>query len=374
MYLKIILNEVSLLKQIIIFLLKSHLLKNLKLLFKLCSCFHLIFSLGYFINSRNNFVNLKNYFKNNKKNIIKKLILFNICKTKRININKINILFIRGNGRFGNFFIAINNAIIFCEFLRCKKIIVEYNKAVFFKTAIFYKKYNFTIEPNQTMNSKNNNVANLELRFLLHNYFRYLKDVNRCYLFKRELLNNLPKALTHPNDLYIYIRGGDIFYSHQNGYKEYPQPPLCFYTKILGTFKFRRTIIISEDKLNPVIPELFRKYFHIKYKKNSIKIDISYLTNSYNIVAGKSSFFTTAIKFNNKLKFLWEYDFYQISERFMHLHYSVYKFPFHYTIYKMNSTFTYRKLMYPWINSPNQRKAMINVKCIDNFNIIRERV
>jgi hypothetical protein len=30
--------------------------------------------------------------------------------------------------------------------------------------------------------------------------------------------------------------------------------------KILNQFKFRKIIIISEDKLNPVIPELIHKY------------------------------------------------------------------------------------------------------------------
>ena len=333
-----------------------------------------LFILLYFINSRHNFLILKNYFKNNKNNIIKKILLNRICKNHRRKLKKINALFIKGNGRFGNFFISINNAIIYCEFLGCKKIIVEYNNAIFINNTTFYKKYNITIEPNQTINFMNKNIVILGLSFLLHYNFRYIKYVNKFNLFKRQLLNNLPKILTNPNDLYIYIRGGDIFNDHQNGYKEYPQPPLCFYTKILKEFKFREIIIISEDKLNPIIPELFHKYSYIKFKKNNIKIDISYLINSHNIVAGKSSFLISAIKFSDQLKFLWEYDFYQLSERYLHLHYSVYQFPFHYTIYKMNSSKIYRKQMYPWLNSPKQRKIMLNEKCNNNFDIIRERV
>jgi len=125
----------------------------------------------------------------------------------------------------------------------------------------------------------------------------------KAYYQTRIIQINLPKILTHPNDLHIYIRGGDIFNAHYNGYKEYPQPPLCFYTTILKVFKFRKIIIISEDSLNPVIPELIHKNSLIKYTKHNIKIDISYLINSYNIVAGKSSFLTSAIKFNDKLKF-----------------------------------------------------------------------
>jgi len=330
--------------------------------------------LVYFIFSSKNIFNLKIYFKRNKINIIKKILLFRIFNYERRNVNNINILFIRGNGHFGNFFIAVNNAIIYCEFLRCKRIIVEYNKSIFINDTIFYKKYNITIEPNQTINFIGKNIAILNVRFLLHNNFRCLSNVNKFKVFKRQLLNNLPKILTHPNDLYIYIRGGDIFNAHYNGYKEYPQPPLCFYTTILKVFKFRKIIIISEDSLNPVIPELIHKNSLIKYTKHNIKIDISYLINSYNIVAGKSSFLTSAIKFNDKLKFLWEYDFYKLSERYLHLHYSVYQFLFNYTIYKMNSSKTYRQLMYPWLNSLNQRKIMLNEICQNSFDIIRQKV
>ena len=144
--------------------------------------------------------------------------------------------------------------------------------------------------------------------------------------------------------------------------------------KILNVFKFRKIIIISEDKLNPVIPKLLDKYSYIKYKKNNLKLDISYLANSYNIVTAKSSFLVTIIKFNDKLKYLWEYDLYKLSERYFHLHYSVYKFPFNYKIYKMNSSKMYSKIMIPWFNKLNQRKMMLKEKCHNNFYIIKERL
>ena len=137
-------------------------------------------------------------------------------------------------------------------------------------------------------------------------------------------------------------------------------------------FKFSKVFIISEDKLNPVIHKLLNKYPFIKKKKNNLKLDISYLINSYNIVVGKSTFLSTTIKLNDKLKFLWEYDLYSsFSRTYLDFHYSFYKFPVYYTIYKMNSTANYRKLIYPWINSPKQRKIMIEEKCIFNFDIIR---
>ena len=70
--------------------------------------------------------------------IIKKILLFKIFKKIRRNINNINTLYIKGNSRFGNYFISLNNAIIYCEFLGCKKILS--NIKIF--TLFFSKKIN----------------------------------------------------------------------------------------------------------------------------------------------------------------------------------------------------------------------------------------
>ena len=183
----------------------------------------------------------------------------------------------------------------------------------------------------------------------------------------------MPTIVTYPNELYIYIRGGDIFKNPDETAYNYFQPPLCFYIKILDKFKYGKVFIISEDKSNPVIRKLLSKYYYIKIMKNNIKSDISYLIYSYNLVAARSTFFLTSIKFNNKLKFLWEYDFLSLYQKYLHLHYSVYNFPCYYTIYKMKSSNNYRKRMYPWINSYSQRKMMIKEKCINNFEIIKGR-
>ena len=314
------------------------------------------------------------FFLKYNKNIIKKILLFKIFKNIRRNIKDINTLFIKGNSRFGNYFISINNAIIYCEFLGCKKIIIEKNKNIYINKAILYKKKNITIEPNQTFNSKENNSIIFNVYFFYFNNFRFLRNLNRFYIFKKQLLNNVPKVMTHPDDLYIYIRSGDIFGQFKNAIQNYYQPPLCFYIKILFKYKFREVFIISEDKLNPVIPILLSHYSNIKLMKNNLKLDISYLINSFNIVAAKSSFFAISIKFNDKIKFLWEYDCLLLWQKYLHFHYSVNKFPFYYTIYYMKSSINYRKLMHPWINSQKQRKLMIKEKCINNFDIIKPRL
>jgi hypothetical protein len=209
--------------------------------------------------------------------------------------------------------------------------------------------------------------------FFYHFNFIALGKVNRFYVFRKEILNNLPKVKINCNDLYIYIRGGDIFRKLSKTSPYYIQPPLCFYKSILNQFIFRKVIIISEDTSNPVISILIKKYQFTKYNKNNLKLDISYLANAYNIISATSSFIVSIIKLNLNLKFLWEYDFYKLSERILHLHYSVFTYSFTYTIYKMNVSENYKILMYPFHNSVKQRKIMIDEKCDNNFYLIPPR-
>ena len=179
---------------------------------------------------------------------------------------------------------------------------------------------------------------------------------------------------TNLDELFIYIRGGDIFWILNKTNPSYTQPPLCFYKKVLNEFAFKIVTIISEDISNPVISILLKEYPYIKYNKNEMKLDISYLINSFNIISATSSFITSIIKLNKNLKFLWEYDFYNFQSRYLFLHYSVYTFTFNYTIYKMNVPENYKKLMYPFHNSENQRKLMIEEKCENNFHLIPPRI
>ena len=296
--------------------------------------------------------------------------LYHIIK-KRIKF--IDSLYIIGSLNFGNFIICLNNAIILCEFFHCKRIIIQSNEKIFINNTIFYQKYNLTIGPNHSF-IHNYNSLEIDLYYFFFQFnFKHLGNVNRFHTFREEILNNLPKVKINPNDLYIYLRGGDIFKVSSTEFTTYAQPPLCFYINVLNRFKFREIRIISEDHLNPNLI-LLEKFYHIKHIKNNIKIDVSYLANSYNIILAKSSFVVSIIKLNNNLRFVWEYDFYELSERYYHLHYSVYTFPFKYTIYKMKASDSYKTLMSPFINSEKQRELMIKEKCDNNFYIIPPRI
>ena len=63
-----------------------------------------------------------------------------------------------------------------------------------------------------------------------------IKIEDRIDIIKNEILLNLPKTITNPNDIYIHIRSGDIFIND----------------------------IISFNKNNPVINKLIKENYKIK--------------------------------------------------------------------------------------------------------------
>jgi hypothetical protein len=176
---------------------------------------------------------------NNKNNKIFYNIKHELQHIIKKRINYIDSLYLIGSFNFGNFIICLNNAIILCEFFSCKRIIIQLNKNIFINNKIYYQKYNLTIEPNHSF-FHNYNSLELDLYYFFYKFnFSSLGNVNRFHIFKEEILNNLPKVKIHPNDLYIYIRGGDIFKFLCEEFPTYAQPPFCFYKLILNKYKFR---------------------------------------------------------------------------------------------------------------------------------------
>ena len=113
------------------------------------------------IKNKNSSISNKN-LKNNKSKYIIKRNLSDKIKNLKNNKTIINTLIIIGNMRFGNFFVSLNNAIIFCEFLCCKRIIINND---FIKHKIYYKKYNLTIESSHSFNYIKNDTKIVKIAF-----------------------------------------------------------------------------------------------------------------------------------------------------------------------------------------------------------------
>ena len=278
------------------------------------------------------------------------------------------------NFKFGNQLIVINKLIFYSEIIGIKKIYVNEDNNLYLKRNVYDKKFNLTIEIVNP--DKNHDVGKYSLLFYCWDFFYVffnLKVENRLEVIKDEIMRNLPKVKVRKNDLYIHFRGDDIFKEElrPDFAPAYAQFPLCFYEKIINNNNFTNIYLICQDKSNPVIEKLEKKYKNvITYANNSIDIDIAYLSHAYNIIGSVSSFLTEIIKLNDNLKNFWEYDIYQMEHKFYHLHHSLFNFSRKYTIYRMEPSEKYKKEMYIWTRSEAQLNIMLNDTCPDKFKII----
>lgn len=196
-------------------------------------------------------------------------------------------------------------------------------------------------------------------------YSKYIPSQMRIDLLKNEILRNLPKVSTNPNDLFIYIRSGDIFV-HPRG--SYSQAPFCFYYKILDNYLFRNYYLIAQNKNNPVISKILEIKPNIIYNKNSLQIDIAYLVNAYNLVGGRiSTFLKAIIPISNNLKNIWIFKLQtrnkKNKEKYNHYH------NIKTNIYEMYASDKYLKNMYHWRNNKLQRNMMMDEICINEFKL-----
>ena len=288
-----------------------------------------------------------------------------ISKNIGKNISAVKSVFLGQFFHFGNQLILIYKTIFYCQILRCKRIILDKNYNWYIKNYIINKKYKMIIKTLDG-NLINRHEIIIDRTTNLYFYYKYVMPEIRKNILKKEIINNLPKILTNYNDLYIYIRSGDIFIVAHSHYR---QPPFCFYKKVLDNNIFRNIYLIAENKNNPVINEILKNFPNVIYNINTLKNDLSYLINAYNIVGGgTSTFLYNVIELNNKSPFLWIFEFKNDSYN-KYLKFKVINF---YNIIKlkiflMYASNDYEKIMKFWNNTQIQKDLMINDKCENPF-------
>ena len=304
----------------------------------------------------------------------KKKFLDAFSKASNKNISRISTIFLNTDARFGNMLIMLFKAIFYCQILNCK-IILNKKKCWFIQKKIVDRKNKIFIDSKEEKNIKNSNML-IETNYNLFFYSGVFFPIYRYDLIRKEIINNLPKIKINMDDLYIYIRSGDIFYKFKSSIKNYIQPPLCFYRKALKISRYRKINIIAENTNNPVIKELLKLYPFIKYKKNSLKFDISYLINAYNIIGGgHSTFFGMILAMNLNVRNLWLFilkrNFNKKSFKKIINNYKIkigdLSHTFKKQIFKMYSSNYYIDRMWPFNNSVIQRNILLNYTCPNNF-------
>lgn len=297
---------------------------------------------------------------------VKSNILKTLNKDKDVKLNDtINELLIFGCD-LGECLTFLNKYIFYCEIIGCKSIILDKEVFPFIDKDIKIKNKTITIKfENKIKYEKySNSYRNL---LNLENFFGYKQKI-KINLIKDEIYQYLPQIHSSKNDLYIHIKGMDVFNDNlTNEVPSYAQPPLCFYQNIIENYKFDNIYIISFDRNNPIIKKLVHIYPNIIFNNNDLKYDISFLYNAYNVVASVSSLFTSIIQLNNNLNYLWDFNIYQLMQKITHFHYDIYNFPqSRFTVYRMEPSPDYKMRMLKWNMSKNQRKLMLKDKC-DNF-------
>jgi hypothetical protein len=322
-----------------------------------------------FLRFKENPLNLNDSLISDEKRSILKL----ISSTIKRKISSVKRIVCSGGLAFGNNLLCINKLIFFCEIIKCNEIVLEGPSFWFIKNNITLGDYNITINKIKRKNHLNNYNDRETVYCTSSNIYYYLPKIKpkiNIHLLKNEIIKNLPRLSISKNDLYIYIRSGDIF-STARIHRNYAQPPLCFYKNIFYNFNFTSVYLISQSQNNPTVNKLISKYKNIIYQKQKLEYDLSCLINSYNLVGASSSFLMTILMLNSNLVNFYEYNLYQISEKIFHAHYDLFEFPKHFSIYRMEPSANYKYNMRIWKNNRKQRILMIKEKCINPFTIMK---
>ena len=265
---------------------------------------------------------------------------------------------------FGNQISAINNIIYYCEILGIKNIYFNSKEDFYLKNDTVTDKIHIWIIPKDKYDcsSKETFCGQLFINFF---YPVEFKPKRRSLILKDEIKRNLPQVKINKDDLYIYIRAGDSFYSNvRNGYIP---SPYCFYERIITKFKFNDIYIISIDDKHPAIGKLMSTFPKIKHQSKNVKTDIALLMNAYNLANSMSSFTQVAISFNDNLENLFDYEAYKASEALLHFHYDIDKLNRRFNVYRMKPSENYLRNIYNWCNTQEQRQLILEENCINDF-------
>lgn len=178
-------------------------------------------------------------------------------------------------------------------------------------------------------------------------------EMKRLFLeFIKPIFRIKPSLTYSPeNTLFIHIRSGDIF--GQNPHPGYVQPPLCYYTNVIGDYE--KVVAVCEDDKNPCVKYL-RNFPHLVYESNSVAEDLAILSGIHHFQMGFGTFGMLIYWMNGDLKTLYIPRY--VVEKQMGLDASL---PLDW-----GPNITVHMIDFPnyiecgsWVNSEDQRKLMI---------------
>ena len=105
------------------------------------------------------------------------------------------------------------------------------------------------------------------------------------------------------DDLVIHIRSGNIFggWVHKN----YAQPPMTFYDKVISEANPKKIIIVSEDDKNPCVKGIIDKYDNSYVSHTNLKTSISIILSAKKLAIGFGTFGWMQALLSNNIHTLW---------------------------------------------------------------------
>ena len=143
-----------------------------------------------------------------------------------------------------------------------------------------------------TKNYKCNETLESKFFFASESFDYLMLNKGRREILKNYILpyiKNVDIENVNDNTLVIHIRSGDIFggWIHKN----YIQPPLSFYKKIINEFEYSDVLIVTQpDKKNPCIDGLLSWNSDIKLQCGTLSEDVSAILKAKNLVIGFGTF------------------------------------------------------------------------------------
>ena len=140
---------------------------------------------------------------------------------------------------------------------------------------------------------------------IVDNFWNYWEHFELNYEKAKDILNNLIDNKINSNidfnsSLIIHFRGGDSM-----SYLDWYHPPYYFYKNIIDNSNYENIILVIEDYSNPVIQKLLSNYKNCTAVHNNKNEDFKIIMNSIHFVDSQSSFSSSALVLNTKLKTLY---------------------------------------------------------------------
>lgn len=168
-------------------------------------------------------------------------------------------------------------------------------------------------------------------------------------------MNGLDGQWSDPNQLTIYVRGGDVF--DQNPERYYGQPPWVFYEKVLELKKWTAINLVSEDSRNPVVGRIVawckNQGLEVKELGGSLEQAMEVLKSSKNVVNARGTFTPAIVYLSEGHKTIYNFGS-EVSKFLSGNQISVY------SVEDINGFYTESMLSGNWRNSEEQRSLMVS--------------